>query len=285
MLDPLRNWLSGLISSALEGFDKMLASAADVLKGGLGDWDAVLKWSKELRSFCYIIIAICLLIELAQIASKVDIIKWEHGLKIGVKMVLAKVCIDNAPEFLKACYVHSQDCIAILSDGGSYLVVFTTRALDPLVQNVKGFGNILGMFLSSFIVLMAIKICGLLIQVIAYGRMFELYVYLAVSPLPCAFMPLGTGDGASVNRITSKFFKSFIAVCLQGVMMIVVIRIFDTIMSGAIEDIVIAIAADPNADVNASITDLIYTMLLGAIALVMAVVKSGSWAKGIMDAM
>ena len=67
--------------------------------------------------------------------------------------------------------------------------------------------------------------------------------------------------------------------------MIVVIRIFDTIMSGAIEDIVIAIAADPNADVNASITDLIYTMLLGAIALVMAVVKSGSWAKGIMDAM
>lgn len=285
MLDPLRNWLLGLISSALKGFDSMLASAADVLKGGLGEWDAVLAWSEKLHSFCYIVIAICLLIELAQIASKVDIIKWEHGLKIGVKMVLAKVCIDTAPEFLKACYVQAQAWITTLADGGSTLGELTVTYLKPLVQNVKGFGNILGMFLSSFIVLMAIKICGLLIQVIAYGRIFELYVYLVVSPLPCAFMPLGTGDGASVNRITGKFFKSFIAVCLQGVMMIIVIRIFDTVMSGAITGILSTIAADPNADVNASITDLIYTMLLGAIALVMAVVKSGSWAKGIMDAM
>lgn len=283
MLDALRDWLLGLMTSALQGFDNMLADASNVLTGGLGDWASVASLSSTLRPFCYTIIGICLLIEIAQVAAKVDIIKWEHGLKICVKMVLAKVCIDIAPTFLQACYAQAQDWITGLSSGGSTLGNTTITYLTPLVQNVSGFGNILGMFLSTFIVLMAIKICGLMVQVIAYGRMFELYVYLVVSPLPCAFMPLGNGDGGGVSRITSKFFKSFIAVCLQGVMMIIVIRIFDVVMGNAI--LTTLGAAAGNADANAAITDLIYTMLLGAIALVMAVVKSGSWAKGILDAM
>lgn len=283
MLDALRDWLLGLMTSALQGFDSMLADASNVLTGGLGEWSSVAALSSTLRPFCYAIIGICLLIEIAQVASKVDIIKWEHGLKLCVKMVLAKVCIDIAPTFLQACYAQAQDWITGLSSGGSTLGNTTVTYLTPLVQNVSGFGNILGMFLSTFIVLMAIKICGLMVQVIAYGRMFELYVYLVVSPLPCAFMPLGNGDGGGVSRITSKFFKSFIAVCLQGVMMIIVIRIFDVVMGNAI--LTTLGAAAGNADANAAITDLIYTMLLGAIALVMAVVKSGSWAKGILDAM
>lgn len=283
MLDALRDWLLGLMTSALTGFDTMLASATSVLTGGLGDWATVAALSSILRPFCYTIIGICLLIEIAQVAAKVDILKWEHGLKLCVKMVLAKVCIDIAPTFLQACYLQAQDWITGLSAGGSTLGSTTISYLTPLVQGINGFGNILGMFLSTFIVLMAIKICGLMIQVIAYGRMFELYVYLVVSPLPCAFMPLGNGDGGGVSRITSKFFKSFIAVCLQGVMMIIVIRLFDVVMGNAIQTALASVAG--TADANAAITDLIYTMLLGSIALVMAVMKSGSWAKGILDAM
>ena len=283
MLDALREWLLGLMTSALVGFDDMLADASDVLKGGLSSWADVELLAGTLRPFCYTIIGICLLIELAQVASKVDILKWEHGLKICVKMVLAKVCIDIAPTFLEACYAQAQDWISSLASGGSTLGSTTLVYLTPLVNGVSGIGNILGLFLSTFVVILAIKVCGLMVQVIAYGRMFELYVYLVVSPLPCAFMPLGTGDGGGVSRITSKFFKNFIAVCLQGVMMIVVIRVFDLVMSSSIETALQGAAGNANA--NSAITDLVYTMLLGAIALVMAIFKSGNWAKSIIDAM
>lgn len=271
------------MGSSLKGFDSMLAAASNVLQAGLGQWDSVLALSSVLRPFCYTIIAICLLIEWAQVAMKVDMIKWEQGLKIMIKMVIAKVCIDIAPTFLKACYMQAQEWIGGLTAGGSTMGNETFILIQPLVQEVSGLWNTLGMFLSCFIVLVAIKICGLLIQVVAYGRMFELYVYLVVSPLPCAFMPLGDGSGGGMSRITSKFFKSFIAVCLQGVMMIIVIRVFDVVMAGAISDALEAAAGV--ADASAAITDLIYTMLMGAIALVMAVMKSGSWAKSILDAM
>lgn len=283
MLDKLKDWLLSLMTSSLKGFDEMLADSATVLKEGLGNWSEVAVLSDKLKPFCYTIITICLLIELAQVASKVDIIKWEHGLKICVKMVLAKVCIDISPTFLQACYAQAQDWITKLSQGGSTLGTKATDLLKPLLEEVSGLGNILGMFLSTFIVLLAIKICGLMVKVIAYGRMFELCVYLVVSPLPCSFFPLGNGDGGGVNRITSKFFKNFIAVCLQGVMMIIVIRLFDTIIGTALKDTLESMAA--NDDANVAVTNLIYTMLLGSIALVMGIVKSGSWAKSIMDAM
>lgn len=283
MLNGLKNWLLGLMASALNGFDNMLASASDVLKGGLGAWYDVADLSSNLRPFCYTIIAICLLIEVVQVFMRSDVMKWETGLKLCIKLVFAKVCIDVAPTFLQACYAQAQAWISGLSSGGSTLGNETLTHLIPLVQSVEGFGNILGMFLSVFVVILAVKVCGLMIQVIAYGRMFELYVYLVVSPLPCAFFPLGDSGGGFSNSITSKFFKSFAAVCLQGVMMVIVIRVFDIVMSTAISEALTAAAG--NSDANAAITDLIYTMLLGAIALVMAIFKSGNWAKSILNAM
>ena len=282
MLDGLKEWLLGLMTSAIGGFDTMLKDATDILTGGMNEWDSVLKISDALLPFCYTIIGICLLIELAQVASKVDLIKWEHGLKLGIKMVFAKVCIDVAPTFLKACYGQAQSWIGLISADEFQLGQQTMGELTTLVNEVSGFGNILGMFVSSFIVIVAIKICGLMIQVMAYSRMFELYVYLVISPLPCAFFPLGNGDGSGISRITSKFFKNFMAVCLQGVMMIIVISIFDKVIGGAMQGV---FDGDTTTDVNVKITNLIYTMLLGAIALVMGVARCGSWAKSILDAM
>jgi len=279
--------LVALIESSMTGFDTMVSDAVGILtdtsySGTL--WVTVRSLSDNLKPFCNIIVGICLLIELANVAAKVDIIRWEHGLKIGVKACLAKASIDIAPTFLLACYRQAQLWITNINSGTT--ITFgseTARALRTLVDSVSGIGNILGLFVSVFIVILAVKICGLMIKVIAYGRIFEIYVYLVVSPLPCAFFPLGNGDGGGVSRITTKFLKSFIAVCLQGVMMIVVIFVFDKIMGTFLTSAISAAAT--NTDANAAITDLIYNMLLGSVALVMAIVKCGSWAKGIIDAM
>jgi len=282
-MNTIRDWLLSLIGSALHGFDEMLQGAINVLSQPLGQWDTInFTIAGALRPFCYTIIGICLLIELAQVAAKVDIIKWEMGLKIAVKMVLAKVAIDMAPTVLQAIYLQVQDWVVALGGGGSTMGSDIYDQIHDLVIGVNGLWNILGMFLSSFIVLMAIKICGLIVEVIAYGRIFEIYIYLAVSPIPCAFFPLGNGNGDGFSPVTGKFFKSFAAICLQGVMMVVVIQIFGAVIGGAITA---AAATAAGGAANEAITNLIYVMLLGSIALVMAIVKCGSWAKSILDAM
>ena len=114
--------------------------------------------------------------------------------------------------------------------------------------------------------------------------MFELYVYLAVSPLPCAFFPLGDGNGGGFSRVTGKFFKSFAAVCLQGVMIILCMRIFNLIIGGTLNEMV-QNAINSGAEPSIIVGDLCYVMLLGAIVLLMSIFKCGTWAKGILDAM
>lgn len=288
-MDGLKETLLNLIKSAMNGFDSTVSSAQDVLTGGLFDtnavWSSVLALSNALKPFCYVVIGICLLIEIAQVAAKVDIIKWEHGMKLCVKMVFAKLCIDIAPTFLRACYNQASLWISSAMSVGGYtnLGSLMTTEVETQISSISGIWSVIGLLASCLLLSMAIKICGLLIQVIAFGRMFELYVLLAVSPLPCAFFPLGDGSGGGMSRITQKFFKNFIAVCLQGVMIIISIRIFYMIVGTALTSLITS--ASGGSDPTTVVTDLCYVMLLAGIVLVMAVAKCGSWAKSIMDAM
>lgn len=288
-MDGLKETLLNLIKSAMNGFDSTVSSAQDVLTGGLFDtnavWSSVLALSNALKPFCYVVIGICLLIEIAQVAAKVDIIKWEHGLKLCVKMVFAKLCIDIAPTFLRACYNQASLWISSAMSVGGYtnLGSLMTTEVETQISSISGIWSVIGLLASCLLLSMAVKICGLLIQVIAFGRMFELYVLLAVSPLPCAFFPLGDGSGGGMSRITQKFFKNFIAVCLQGVMIIISIRIFYMIVGTALTSLITS--ASGGSDPITVVTDLCYVMLLAGIVLVMAVAKCGSWAKSIMDAM
>lgn len=288
-MDRLKETLLELIISSLDGFDKMVATAQSILTGGSFNvntvWNAVIGLSNALKPFCYVAIAICLLLEIAQVAQKVDIIKFEHGIKLGVKMVLAKVCIDAAPTFLRACYNQSVIWINAVVGMGGYtsLGSMLSTEIETQFNSITGLWSVLGLFVSTMLVALAIKVCGLLITVIAYGRFFELMVYLAVSPLPCAFFPMGDGSGGGVSRITQKFFKSFIAVCLQGVMILICIRIFYAIIGTSFQQLINdAVVAGTASGI---VSELSYIMLLFAIVLVMAVSKCGSWARNIIDAM
>lgn len=288
-MDALKETLLEMIKSALNGFDSMVDNAQSVLTGGSFStdevWNNVLKLTEALKPFCYTIIAICLLIELAQVASKVDILKWEHGLKMCIKMIFAKLCIDIAPTFLRACYNQASIWITKATEIGNYTNLGNqiSKKVETQVAEISGIWAVIGLLVSCLLLSMAIKVCGLLIQVITFGRMFELYVYLAISPLPCSFFPLGDGSGGGMSRITMKFFKSFIAVCLQGVMIILSIRIFHMIVGTAITNLITT--STTGTDPTTVISDLCYTMLMSGIVLVMAVSKCGSWAKGIMDTM
>lgn len=281
----LKDGLRDFVAWVLERFDALVLDAQAILTGDLGgSWNQILALSNIIKPFCLTIIGLCLLIELAKVASKVDLLKWEHGLKIGVKMVLAKVCLDTAPVFLKACYVQANAWVTALSTEYQPIGASMADSIRALDTSAIGLGQALWLAMSMLLVLLGILACGLVIKVIAYGRMFELYVYLAVSPIPCAFFPLGDGTGDGMSRVTAKFLKSFAAVCLQGVMMIVCIRIFNIIMGSAVGTQLSDILKS-SQEVGAKLSDVGYTMLMGAIVLVMSITKCGSWAKGILDAM
>lgn len=284
--EAIVNTTKDLLINAMESFDSMSASSCDVLTSGISDslWTTTVILSQELVPFCNIVIGICILLELARTASKVDMIKWEHALKVGVKICIAKVCIEVAPTFLHACYNQCSIFITDLSGTGGDvgLASTVTPHIESACAVVDSLGGAIGLLCSTLLLQMGIKICGLLITVMSYGRVFEILIYLMVSPLPVAFACYNEGNDG-VARITMKFIKGFIAVCLSGLMMFMCIRLFGTIISTKFADLVTASVAS-GATGSALVSDLCYDMLLFTIVLVMAVAKCGSWAKQIMDA-
>ena len=166
-MDFAKEWLKNLLSEAFSSFDSLVQNAVDVLAGGgdfFGDeavWNRVVGLSGALKPFCYIGIGICLLLELAQVASKVDIIKWEHGLKIAVKMVLSKVMIDIAPTFLRACYNQASLWINSIGTGVSSMGEDLIPPVIEEVNRIHDFFQPLILLVVVLIPVMAIKICGL----------------------------------------------------------------------------------------------------------------------------
>ena len=243
------------------------------------------------QPFATTIIVICLMLEIAQTTAKVDMLKWEHAIKLGVKMVLAKVAIGIAPAFLWACYQQSIDFIKAVPDSlfpntgyklGENMFVVLAITEGSLTDDMSSMFGIMGLTIVLFIV---IWLCGLICTALAYGRIFELLVYLVISPIPVAFLPL-SGGNEHYSRITINFFKNFIAVSLQGVLMYLMFILYGAICSSRVQLVLEAIKKEVmDEDVALYWFNKILTeMSLLSVVMVFALAKCSSWAKSIMDA-
>lgn len=285
-MEIIKDWIIKLLNFALVGFDESVADAATILSTGI-DFNAASSLSNTIAPFANTILVIACLIELCIGAAKMERLRWEDGVKIGVKLCLGKVCIELGSSILQASYLQAQSWInAFGTPDNSVLGEKVNKSINLLMTKVTGFGGAMGLLATALIMVLAIIVCGLLIKVMAYARIFELYAYIVVSPLPLAFAPLSGGGDVGLNNITKRFLKSYAGVCLQGVMMLVVLKIFNTIIATTLVTKVNEMfpsLTSGTVDVPKSLSELLYTMLLGSIALVVAVSKSGSWAKSIMD--
>ncbi len=297
MADKLMEAFLALLESAFTGFDECIKKAVEALTdkmviNGQPAMDTMLGYSKTLIPFCNLILAALWAMEMYSVAQKVDMIKWEHVLKLGVKYCFCVEALNIAPSFLRACYGQASAWMNSLKGSDLSLGADSLEKLKEshVLENVDSVWSALGLIVVALIVLLAIKICGLLIQVIAYGRMFEICVYVVASPLPISFLPLGNGNGEGFNRITIKFLRSFAAVCFQGVLMIVVLKVFDSLLGAAIFELITAAtkaAGEGGVAVASSTTTIInvlFQMLLASVALVMSMTKCNSWARNILDA-
>lgn len=283
MGSAIRQAVLNIFFRAMQGFNEAIHNAVDILSGLGISFDVFINGIHTvLRPFAFTIIGICLLIELAQILQRAEMIKIEHGILIATKIVLARLFIDFLPMLMQAIYAQAAAWVGAIGTTTPGFTDANRVQLAMLVDNVSGLGASLALLASSLILALAIWIAGLMIQIVAIGRIFEIYVLVAISPLPAAFFPLGSGDGTGFSRISLKFIRMFAAVCLQGVMMIICLSVFSIVMTGMMENAALAITGTGNA--TAEVMRMAMLMVMGSIVLVMSVSKAGSWAKSILDA-
>lgn len=125
--------------------------------------------------------------------------------------------------------------------------------------------ELLLVMIETMLVSFCMKIMSVVITVILYGRMIEIYLYCSVSPIPFATM-----TNREWGQIGNNYLKSLLALAFQGFFLMVCVGIYavlvnDMIISDDIHSAIFQIAA--------------YTVIL-----CFSMMKSGSLAKSIFHA-
>ena len=293
-MNALREWLAQQAYNAINSFDFMFTHTRTILTTS-GPGSVLHAWESlsvshlvlAIQAFATIIIAICMLIEIANVLQRVDTLTWEMGIRLGLKLSLSMVAIQVAPDLFIAMYLQAQQLILLgMADFSFAWITVYGGIVRDQINNVTGMWMTIAMLAAVLITTLAIHITTLIIIAIAIGRMFELLVYFVISPIPVAFLPLGDGSGGGWNRLATKFIRSMGAAALHGVVMVVVLKVFNMAVSVVSFNMFYEyITVNAPGDTSATrAMMLMFIVLIVTLSMVAAITKSGSWAKSIMDA-
>lgn len=185
--------------------------------------------------------------------------------KYIIKMWIAVWLVSHAFEFSMAVFDVAQ---SMVNKAAGVINTSATVSRDQIVQMVdalkdKGLGELLMILFEISLVKVAIQAISIVIMLVVYGRMFEIYVYSSVSAIPFATM-----GNKEWGQIGTNYIKGLFALGLQGLILMVCLGIY-----------AVLVKTINFTDIHTSIFMVLgYAVLLGLMML-----KSGTLAKSVMN--
>ena len=182
------------------------------------------------------------------------------------KTFVAVTLITNTFNIVMAVFDVSQHVIS--SSGG--IIGGSTAVTDSMLTTLEtnladmDLGPLLGLFDQSMIIGLTMKVIGIIIFVIVYGRMVEIYLMTSLAPIPFA-----TFANREQSQIGQNYLRSLFALGFQGFLIMIFVAIYAVLVQSVA-------VADP---INAIWGLIGYTVLL-----CFTLFKTGSLAKSVLHA-
>lgn len=139
------------------------------------------------------------------------------------KTFVAVMILTNTFNVVMAVFDVSQHVInnaAGIISGSTAVTPGMMDALEAELQ-LMDIGPLLGLWLQSFLIQVIVMAMNIVVFVIVYGRMCEIYLLTSLAPIP--FATLSNREYGSMGQ---NYFKSLCAVGFQGLLMLVCVAIY-----------------------------------------------------------
>ena len=182
------------------------------------------------------------------------------------KTFVAVTLITNTFNIVMAVFDVSQHVIS----GSAGIIGGSTAVTDSMLTTLEtnladmDLGPLLGLFAQSMIIGLTMKVIGIIIFVIVYGRMVEIYLMTSLAPIPFA-----TFANREQSQIGQNYLRSLFALGFQGFLIMICVAIYAVLVQSVA-------VADP---INAIWGLIGYTVLL-----CFTLFKTGSLAKSVLHA-
>ena len=191
-----------------------------------------------------------------------NIYKWMF------KTACAVLIVTNTWNIVMAVFDVSQ---SIVNDASGVIVGSTALDFDTLIPDLESrlealeLGELLGLWIQSFLVGFCMKALSICIFIITFGRMIEIYLVTSVAPIPMATMM-----NRESGHIGQNYLKSLGALGLQAFLIIICVAIYAALVH--------------TISVTSDISAALWTCMGYTVLLCFSLFKTGSLAKSIIGA-
>lgn len=195
-----------------------------------------------------------------------DVDTWMF-FKYFFKMWVAVFLVSNTWTITMAVFDVGQSVVnsaaGTISGSTAIDISSFTSTISTTMESME-LGELFVLMLETFILSFCMKVMSVLIMVIMFGRMIEIYLYTSVAPIPFATM-----SNREWGQMGTNYFRGLFALAFQAFLMMVCVGIYAALVA------------------SIELTDNVHSALFGVVAytiiLCFSLLKTGSLSKQIFN--
>lgn len=184
------------------------------------------------------------------------------------KAFIAVFLVTNTFNIVMAIFDVGQSLVtsaAGVIHGTTAIDIATTITAMETEMETMAIGELLALTLETVLVSLCMKIISILITVVLYGRMIEIYLYSSVAPVPFATM-----TNREWGQVGNNYARGLLALGFQGFFIMVIVGIYCVLVN--------------EMTVAANIHSALFSIAAYTVVLCFALFKTGSISKSIFNA-
>lgn len=184
------------------------------------------------------------------------------------KAAVAIYLVTNTFDIVMAVFDIGQNVVAGAAgviNGSTSIDIDATLAEMRTSMEAMGIGELLALSIETLLISLCLKIMSILITVILYGRMIEIYCTVSIAPIPVATM-----SNREWGSIGNNYLKALFALAFQGFLIMICVGIYAVLINNMI--------------IATNIHSALFSVAAYTVILCFSLFKTGSLAKSLFNA-
>ena len=257
------NWVVQNLENALNTWNEKLAEIWQLItqspqqfKGGT-IWSVIVNIHGAVQAIGLALLVLFFVVGVVKTCgSFAELKKPEHALKLFIRFALAKGVVTYGLQLMMALFEIVQGLVSTIMNAAGFGSAQQTVLPQEIIDAIEscGFFESIPLWAVTLIGGLFITVLSFIMIMTVYGRVFKLFLYTAIAPVP-----LSAFAGEPSQNVGKSFIKSYAAVCLEGAIIVLACIIFSLFAASPP-------AVDPNAaavtQVWSYVGELVFNMLI-----------------------
>ena len=223
------NWIVGNLQNALDTWNGKLSEIYTLVTQSPSSfkdgtiWEIIVNINGALQAIGLALLVLFFGIGVVRTCTNFSELKRpEQAVKLFLRFAIAKGIVTYGLELMLAVFRIIQGIVSTIMAKSSFQASAMTLPQEIITAIEDcGFFESIPLWAVTILGGLFVTVLSFILILTVYGRFFKLYMYTAIAPIP-----LSSFAGETTQNIGKSFLKSYVAVCLEGAIIVLACVIF-----------------------------------------------------------